>query len=67
MTLDNKLKDQTKTPAAKNGTTANATQQAATGKTMPQAGEAQSPLAVFGLAIVSIFSFMGFASRKKRV
>ncbi|MDE3316632.1 S8 family serine peptidase [Lacticaseibacillus zeae] len=67
VTLDNKLKDQTKTPAAKNGTTANGTKQAATGKTMPQAGESQSPLAVIGLAIVSIFSFMGFASRKKRV
>lgn len=67
VTLDNKLKNQTKTPAAKNGTTANATKQAATGKTMPQAGESQSPLAIIGLAIVSIFSFMGFASRKKRV
>ena len=65
--LDNQHRGQNNTPAAKNGTAANETKQAAAGKTMPQAGETQSPLATIGLAIVSIFSFMGFASRKKRV
>ncbi|KMO58398.1 hypothetical protein PZ01_13230, partial [Lacticaseibacillus rhamnosus] len=63
--LTNTTKGQDKT-----GTTAETgknTKQTAAAKTMPQAGEAQSPLAVLGLAILSMLGLAGFVSRKKRV
>ncbi|MEX0254170.1 LPXTG cell wall anchor domain-containing protein, partial [Lacticaseibacillus rhamnosus] len=41
--------------------------QTAAAKTMQQGGEAQSPLAVLGLAILSMLGLAGFVSRKKRV
>ncbi|KMO50031.1 hypothetical protein PY98_13635, partial [Lacticaseibacillus rhamnosus] len=58
-----RLKYQQPVPAA----TGKNTKQTAAAKTMPQAGEAQSPLAVLGLAILSMLGLAGFVSRKKRV
>ena len=62
--LTNNTKGQSKGGTAATGKN---TKQTATAKTMPQAGEAQSPLAVLGLAILSMLGLAGFVSRKKRV